>query len=387
MTVRDYTSQILNTLNMYHPNVQPIDFSGVVDNFQSAYDKSKQKYLNNALASALQSGDETAINSALAKADPMTAVANRLAQQQRQQQRDWQLEDAERSHNWDIEKINLQQKLARELADYKASLGGSESPFNSKNEFINLMGIKNNPTVWNNLPAEDKMRINARLNYMANNPENVYENAYQKASGKTMGEFGGERQKEEQLGYYREGGQKYVAPNTEAEENYLSKNSQKLTNNETVARTAETVLDDIKAVKEMARENPQAAASWGSLTSFIPGTPAANIKARIESIKADSGVDSLLKIKASGAGLGQIPQSQMDMLSSLIGNLDQAQSLPNLLDILNRYERIYTDVYNNAVSDNKKIREKIKQPMMKPMPTNNGGETIMDAADYFQENK
>lgn len=169
---------------MYHPNKQPIDFSGVVDSFQSAYDKSKQKYLNNALASALQSGDETAINSALAAADPMTAVANRLAQQQRQQQRDWQLEDAERSHNWDIEKINLQQKLARELADYKASLGGSESPFNSKNEFINLMGIKNNPTVWNNLPAEDKMRINARLNYMANNPENVYEKNYQGQKGK-----------------------------------------------------------------------------------------------------------------------------------------------------------------------------------------------------------
>lgn len=169
---------------MYQPNIKPIDFSGVVDSFQNAYDKSKQKYLNDALASALQSGDETAINSALAKADPMTAVANRLAQQQRQQQRDWQLEDAERSHNWDIEKINLQQKLARELADYKASIGGSESPFSSKNEFINLLGIKNNQNVWNNLPEEDKMRINARLNYMANNPENVFEKNYQGQKGK-----------------------------------------------------------------------------------------------------------------------------------------------------------------------------------------------------------
>lgn len=379
MAVKDYTSQILNTLNMYQPNIKPVDFSGVVGNFQNAYDKSKQKSLNDALASALQSGDESTINSALANADPMTAIANRLSQQQRQQQRDWQLEDAERGHQWDLQKMNLQQKLARELADYKASLGGSESPFNSKNEFINLMGIKNNPTVWDNLPAEDKMRINARLNYMANNPENVYENAYQKASGKAMGEFGGERQKEEQLGYYREGGQKYVAPNTEAEEDYLAKNSQKLTNNDTVARTTKTVIDDIQAVNRMIKENPNMAASFGSKLSFIPGTPAANIKARIESIKGNSGVDSLLKIKASGAGLGQIPQSQMDMLSNLIGNLDQAQSLRELQDVLNRYERIYTDVYNNAVSDNQKIRGKIRQPK----PTNNSNIQIMDAADYF----
>ena len=96
---------------------------------------------------------------------------------------------------------------------------------------------------------------------------------------------------------------------------------------------------------------------------FIPGTPAADIKARIESIKGNSGVDSLLKIKASGAGLGQIPQSQMDMLSNLIGNLDQAQSFPELLDVINRYERIYKDVYNNAISDNQKIKSKIRQPI------------------------
>ena len=245
---------------------------------------------------------------------------------------------------------------------------GDNNPFSSKNEFVNLMGIKNNSEVWNSLPEEDRNLINARLNYMSNNPENIFDVSYEKGRGKVMGERSGERENESQIGYYREDGQKYVTPGTEAEEDYLAKNSKKLTNNETVARTAKTVIDDIQAVKRMAKENPALAASWGRKMSFIPGTPAANIKARIESIKGNSGVDSLLKIKASGAGLGQIPQSQMDMLSNLIGNLDQAQSLPELLDVINRYERIYTDVYNNAMADNQKIKSRIRQPNQSSQP-------------------
>lgn len=184
MAVKDYTSQLLNTLNMYHPNINPIDFSGVADNFQKAYDKAQNKFLTNALSQALQGGDENQINSALAALDPMTAVANRLSEKNMKQQRDWQLEDAERNHQWELDRLNMQHYLAKELADYKSSIGGSESPFNSKNEFINLMGIKNNPQVWNNLPDEDKMRITARIDYMANNPETVFNKNYQGQKGK-----------------------------------------------------------------------------------------------------------------------------------------------------------------------------------------------------------
>lgn len=255
--------------------------------------------------------------------------------------------------------------------------GGESNPFSGKNEFIQLNGIISNPDIFNKLSEDTQSALIARRNYLANAPENIYEVSQQKALGKAMGEFSGEREKEQQIGYYREGGQKYIMPGTEAEEDYLTKNSKKITNNETVARTAKTVVDDIQAVKRLAGEHPELAASWGSKLSFVPGTPAANIKARIESIKGNSGVDSLLKIKASGAGLGQIPQSQMDMLSNLIGNLDQAQSFPELLDVINRYERIYTDVYNNAISDNQKIKSKIRQPI-----GNNTQQTETSQADY-----
>lgn len=60
---------------------------------------------------------------------------------------------------------------------------GQSNPFNSKNEFINLMGIRNNPQVWDSLPDDQKALVNARLNYMSNNPENVYDTSYQKKAG------------------------------------------------------------------------------------------------------------------------------------------------------------------------------------------------------------
>jgi hypothetical protein len=55
--------------------------------------------------------------------------------------------------------------------------------FDSKNEFISLLGIKNTPAIWDALPEEDKKSIQARLNYMSNNPNNIYETSYQRAAG------------------------------------------------------------------------------------------------------------------------------------------------------------------------------------------------------------
>lgn len=349
--------------------------SGLITGMTSGYNAVKDNSAYQKGIEQIQGGDwESGVNT-IAERNPEVALG--LAQYKQKQ--DDAMNMAQMKIAADIQNRNTLTPYQQEMLALKRQemAQGQSNPFNSKNEFINLMGIRNNPQVWDSLPDDQKALVNARLNYMSNNPENIYEVSQQKALGKAMGEFSGEREKEQQIGYYREGGQKYIMPGTEAEEDYLTKNSKKITNNETVARTAKTVVDDIQAVKRLAGEHPELAASWGSKLGFIPGTPAANIKARIESIKGNSGVDSLLKIKASGAGLGQIPQSQMDMLSNLIGNLDQAQSFPELLDVINRYERIYTDVYNNAISDNQKIKSKIRQPI-----GNNTQQTETTQADY-----
>lgn len=58
------------------------------------------------------------------------------------------------------------------------------NPFSSQNEFINLLGIRNNAEVWDKLPDDQKSLIDARLNYLSNNPENIYETKYQGQLGK-----------------------------------------------------------------------------------------------------------------------------------------------------------------------------------------------------------
>lgn len=67
--------------------------------------------------------------------------------------------------------------------------GGESNPFNSKNEFINLMGIRNNPQVWDSLPDDQKALVNARLNYMSNNPDNAYDISYQRKRGSAQADI------------------------------------------------------------------------------------------------------------------------------------------------------------------------------------------------------
>lgn len=67
--------------------------------------------------------------------------------------------------------------------------GGDTNPFNSKNEFINLMGIRNNPQVWDSLPDDQKALVNARLNYMSNNPDNAYDISYQRKRGSAQADI------------------------------------------------------------------------------------------------------------------------------------------------------------------------------------------------------
>lgn len=73
-----------------------------------------------------------------------------------------------------------QRDLLGDIVNGGKSGGGA---FDSKNEFISLLGIKNTPEIWDTLPEEDKKSIQARLNYMSNNPNNIYETSYQRAAG------------------------------------------------------------------------------------------------------------------------------------------------------------------------------------------------------------
>lgn len=75
------------------------------------------------------------------------------------------------------------------LALKRQQVGGENNPFSSKNEFINLMGIRNNPEVWDKLPDDQKALVNSRLAYMSNAPENAYDISYQKGLGKAQADI------------------------------------------------------------------------------------------------------------------------------------------------------------------------------------------------------
>lgn len=165
-----------------------LDFSGAIDNYLNARDAAdkraqmaEQAQKEQAYSEALQSGDQDAINQAWAAYDPQGYSNYINQQQQRAEDRQWALEDMARKEQAAYNLAAFKNKLAQ-----SAGIGGANSPFNSKNEFINLMAIKNNPDVWDNLPNESKSLVNARLSFLSNAPENVFEKSYQGQRGKEI---------------------------------------------------------------------------------------------------------------------------------------------------------------------------------------------------------
>lgn len=127
--------------------------------------------------------------------------------------------------------------------------------------------------------------------------------------------------------------------------------------NETTVAAAQTVTRDINSMLELSTaiegfdfppgaEAPQSTidALTRSGLSKIPGTAPAEVQQLIDSVKSNIGIDTLLRIKRSGAGLGQVPQSQLETLQSVLGNLNLARR-PDLFkrdieDVRRRYSTI-----------------------------------------------
>jgi hypothetical protein len=113
---------------------------------------------------------------------------------------------------------------------------------------------------------------------------------------------------------------------------------------EVVMTAAQTVFEDATRALNVLDKYGKAAAGIGGLTASIPATPAKELDGHIFSMKGNIGIDQLLKIKASGAGLGQIPQAQLEMLGAMLGNLDVKQNPRVLRENINRIQEIYSDI-------------------------------------------
>lgn len=158
------------------------------EKLSSAYlERNRRKGLASGLEQ-IQSGDwEGGVNT-IAQTDPDTALGlaqykqeadDKIALQQAKMQQEAELRNTLTPYQQEILALKRQQ-LAQ---------GGESNPFKSKNEFINLMGIRNNPQVWDSLPDDQKALVNARLNYMSNNPDNAYDISYQRKRGSAQADI------------------------------------------------------------------------------------------------------------------------------------------------------------------------------------------------------
>ncbi len=134
--------------------------------------------------------------------------------------------------------------------------------------------------------------------------------------------------------------------------------------NETTVAAAQTVTRDLGSALELTQtiegfdfaDGQQAPQSTvDALTRMakaqIPGSKPAEVQQLIDSVKSNIGIDTLLRIKRSGAGLGQVPQSQLETLQSVLGNLSLARRPDLLKRDLEDVQKRYADIITAAGED------------------------------------
>lgn len=153
-------------------------------------------------------------------------------------------------------------------------------------------------------------------------------------------------------GRVQRGGEFVAVPGSEAAIKEEEARQKKLAGAKMKSIQAQTVVEDVSRLNELlaaGRVPLGRSADWWEINPDITQSrDYRNAKSLIESVKGNVGVDSLLRIKASGAGLGQVPQTQLDMLSRLLGELDMGQEPEQFMFTWERMGRVYEAIWENA---------------------------------------
>jgi hypothetical protein len=92
-------------------------------------------------------------------------------------------------------------------------------------------------------------------------------------------------------------------------------------------------------------------AGLGSLTSAVPSTPAANLRATLDTIQADAAFGALQQMRdnsPTGGALGAVSEKELALLMSAQAALSQSQDAKQLKDNLIRYRDIRTKALENV---------------------------------------
>tara|TARA_R110002153_G_scaffold152569_2_gene304186 strand:+ start:570 stop:1676 length:1107 start_codon:yes stop_codon:yes gene_type:complete len=105
------------------------------------------------------------------------------------------------------------------------------------------------------------------------------------------------------------------------------------------------VLDDINEMTRLIEESPTLTTGFfGSILSGVGGTKALDVASLGETIRANIGFDRLQRMRdesPTGGALGQVAVQELVALQSTLGNLQTAQSAPQVIRSLERLENQY----------------------------------------------
>ena len=113
---------------------------------------------------------------------------------------------------------------------------------------------------------------------------------------------------------------------------------------------AAIVLKNVSLVREAVLNPKQilgftiSPVGFGSWLSDVPSTQAMGVKNMIKTIKANIGfgkLQSMREVSPTGGALGQVSNIELELLTSVIGGLEQAQSKEDVLRVLDQIEQTY----------------------------------------------
>ena len=116
------------------------------------------------------------------------------------------------------------------------------------------------------------------------------------------------------------------------------------------AQGANIVVEDVGRAIDLIKKDPKFTTGiFGKMLSGVGGTNANSVSELVRTIKANSAFDQLQAMRAAsptGGALGAVSDTEMGLLTSAIGSLEQSQNAEQLVYNLERVQRIYNEVVN-----------------------------------------
>lgn len=118
---------------------------------------------------------------------------------------------------------------------------------------------------------------------------------------------------------------------------------------EFLRQRADAALSVLTAIQNASEKASGWTAGMGSVLANIPGTDARNLRADIDTIKANLAFDQLQAMRdnsPTGGAVGNVTERELELLGSTVASLDQAQDPDQLKERLKHIQERYSDILN-----------------------------------------